>query len=170
MESTQRLKTKVDAKRKEVNFQIGDYVMVHLNKARMHKGISTKLQMRRVGPCKVLAKYGDNAYKVDLPSELAISPVFNVADLIKFKGDVHQQKIGIPQVLQDIDPNTMPKKEPAQAESILESRVKKATRHHIYMEHLVKWKNHPESEATWVEESQFKKFGVDLALLNPKVP
>lgn len=42
--------------------------------------------MKRVGSCKILAKYGANAYKVDLPSDLNISLVFNVVDLTKFKG------------------------------------------------------------------------------------
>ena len=61
LESTQRLKAKLDEKMKEVQFQIGDYVMVHLNKARMQQGMPTKLQMRRFSPCKVLAKYGENS-------------------------------------------------------------------------------------------------------------
>ena len=64
--------------------------MVHLNKARMQQGITTKLHMRRVGPCKVLAKYGENSYKVDFPLDLAISPVSNDGDLIRFKGDISQ--------------------------------------------------------------------------------
>ena len=42
--------------------------------------------MKRVGPCKILAKYGNNAYKVDPPLDMNISSVFNVVDLIKFKG------------------------------------------------------------------------------------
>lgn len=42
--------------------------------------------MKRVGPYKVLAKYGHNSYKVDLPEDLSISPLFNVPGLIKFKG------------------------------------------------------------------------------------
>lgn len=34
----------------------------------------------------MLAKYGPNAYKVELPKEMSISPIFNVKDLIKYKG------------------------------------------------------------------------------------
>ena len=83
-----------------------------------------KLQMRRVGPCKVLAKYGENAYKVDLPLDLAISLVFNVVDLIIFKGDIIQQGIAPPRVLQDINTNAMPRKKLAKIEKVLESRVK----------------------------------------------
>ena len=170
LEPTQRLKAKMDERRKEVQFQIGDFVMVHLNKARMQQGMPTKLQMRRVGPCKVLAKYGENAYKVDLPSDLAISPVFNIVDLIIFKREINQQSTTSPRVLQDLDTNAMPKKKPTKEDKVLESRVKKATGHQVYMEHLIKWKDQPEFEATWVEEGHFKKFGIDPALLDPKVP
>ena len=42
--------------------------------------------MKRVGACKILAKYGADAYKVNLPTDLSISPILNVVDLIKFKG------------------------------------------------------------------------------------
>ena len=126
--------------------------------------------MRRVGPSKVLDKYGENAYKVDLPSDLAISPVFNVADLIRFKGEISQQSAAPPKVLQDLNTNAMPKKKLAKEEKVLESRVKKTTRHQVYMEHLIKWKDQLESKATWVEEGHFKKFGIDPTLLDPKVP
>ena len=48
--------------------------------------------MKRVGPCKVLEKYGHNAYKVELPKALNISPMFNVVDLVKYKGPL--SKVG----------------------------------------------------------------------------
>ena len=56
--------------------------MVYLNKDKLQKGIPRKLQMKRIGLCKVLEKYGSNGYKVDLPSDMSISPIFNVKDLI----------------------------------------------------------------------------------------
>lgn len=42
--------------------------------------------MRRISPFKILAKYGSNAYKVHLLVDLALCPVFNVQDLVQFKG------------------------------------------------------------------------------------
>ena len=81
-DSTKKLKAKVDERRKDIQFIVGDYFMVHLNKSRLQKGVPTKLQKKRVGPCKVLEKYGINAYKVDLPTYLGISHVFNVQDLV----------------------------------------------------------------------------------------
>ena len=58
----------------------------YLNKARLQKGIPRKLQMRRIGTCKILKKYGPNAYKIDLPKDMSISPIFNVRDLVPYRG------------------------------------------------------------------------------------
>ena len=60
--------------------------MVYLNKAKIPKGIPRKLQMRRIGPCKIVKRYGPSAYKIDLPKDMAISPIFNMKDLIPYKG------------------------------------------------------------------------------------
>ena len=60
--------------------------MVYLNKTRFQKGIPRKLQMKRIGPCNILEKYGPNAYKVDLPKDMDIPPIFNVKEIIPYKG------------------------------------------------------------------------------------
>ena len=60
--------------------------MVLLNNSRLKNGLPTKLQMKMIGPCKVLEKYGANAYKVDLPQDMSISPIFNVQDLTPYIG------------------------------------------------------------------------------------
>ena len=57
-----------------------------------------------------------------------------------------------------------------QVDQILDSRVKKKTRHDIYMEHLIKWRNQTESEATWIAESEFKKKGITTEFLNIDPP
>lgn len=136
--------------------------MVHLNKARLQKGIPTKLQMKRLGPCKILAKYGANAYKIELPSDLGISPIFNVQDLVEFKGTLPQISPGIQE---DLGPAAAPKVTKLEVEKLLDSRVKKTTRQKVYMEHLIKWKEKPVSEATWVAETDLKKVGIPLDLL-----
>jgi hypothetical protein len=33
------------------------------------------------GPFKILAKINDNAYKLELPPEFVVSPIFNISDL-----------------------------------------------------------------------------------------
>ena len=42
--------------------------------------------MKKIGPLKVLHKFGNNAYEVKLPSDLGISPIFNICDLFPYKG------------------------------------------------------------------------------------
>ena len=104
--------------------------------------------MKRVGPCKILAKYGANAYKVDLPNDLSISPIINVADLVKFKGPLIEMDRNNKEVGKDVEPDVLPPKMQLEVDKVLGSRVKKTTRHKVYMEHLIKWKHKPKSKAT----------------------
>lgn len=43
MESTSKIKKKVDERRKNLQFQVGDLIMVHLKKARLKQGMPNKL-------------------------------------------------------------------------------------------------------------------------------
>ena len=52
---------------------------------RLPKGKSTKLMLRKLGPCQILKKFGPNAYEIQLPLEIGISPIFNIIDLTPFK-------------------------------------------------------------------------------------
>ena len=55
--------------------------MIHLKKNWFPKGTYNKLKDIQLGSCKILAKYGDNAYRIELPDDLHINLVFNIADL-----------------------------------------------------------------------------------------
>ncbi|GLJ46427.1 hypothetical protein SUGI_0978450 [Cryptomeria japonica] len=117
--------------------------MVHLNKEKLQKGVPRKLQMRRIGPCKILAKCGSNAYKVDLPTDISLSPIFNIADLIAFKGKPPEESQRVSDVTQSLSDLSFPPLSIPQAEQVLDSKVLKKTRNHTYMEHLIKWKENP---------------------------
>lgn len=84
--NTMKHKEKVDESRRVVGFSIGDLVMVHINKSILKKGFPQKLQMQRIGPYPILAKYGDNAFKVELPKNSGLSPIFNIVDLVHYTG------------------------------------------------------------------------------------
>ncbi|GLJ08685.1 hypothetical protein SUGI_0093660 [Cryptomeria japonica] len=137
-DTSQKVKARVDATKRDVHFSIGDYVMVHLNKARLQKGVPSKLQMRRIGPCKILAKYGSNAYKVDLPIDVSLSPIFNVTYLIYFKGKPPKEIQRVSDVAQSLSNLSLPSLSIPQAEQVLDSRNLKKTRNQTYMEHLIK--------------------------------
>ena len=72
-------------KRNEVNFQDGDLIMAYIRKERFPKGTYNKLKLKKIGPCKILRIFFANAYEIDLPSDLQISPIFNVPDIYHFK-------------------------------------------------------------------------------------
>jgi hypothetical protein len=83
--SALKYKENADKKRKEVHFKVGDKVWAFLRKERLPKGKYSKLQMKKVGPCSILNKIGDNAYEISLPPTLQISPIFNIVDLTPYK-------------------------------------------------------------------------------------
>ena len=94
------------------------------------------MKWKKIGPYKILARYGANAYKMDLPHDLGISPIFNVQDLVVFKGVVSSITID---VHEDVDPTTTPQVIKLEADKVLETRPTKGTRHKVYFEHLIKW-------------------------------
>ncbi|XP_057985307.1 uncharacterized protein LOC131170265 [Hevea brasiliensis] len=73
--------------RKQVQFEPGDLVWLHLRKERFPNQRKSKLLPRANGPFCVVARINDNAYKVDFPDEYNISSTFNVRDLSPYLED-----------------------------------------------------------------------------------
>lgn len=78
---------KANKGRKQVIFEPGDWVWVHMRKERFPNKRRSKLDPRGDGPFQVLERIGDNAYKIDLPGEYQVSATFNVSDLSPFDMD-----------------------------------------------------------------------------------
>ncbi|KAL4283518.1 hypothetical protein GQ457_16G018670 [Hibiscus cannabinus] len=76
--------TRANKGRKQVIFELGDWVWVHLRKERFPSRRKTKLDPRGDGPFQVLERINDNAYRIDLPGEYNVTSSFNVADLSPF--------------------------------------------------------------------------------------
>ena len=70
-----------------------------------------------------------------------------------------------PDVHVDLELFVAPNINKLEEKKVLDSRVKKYTRHKVYMEHLIQWKGKPTLEAAWVVEKKFKKVGIPLDML-----
>nr|GFC01393.1 putative reverse transcriptase domain-containing protein [Tanacetum cinerariifolium] len=85
-----RQKSYADLKRKPMEFQVRDKVMLTVSpwKGVVHFGKRGKLNPRYVGPFKVLERIGDVAYKLDLSEELSrVQNTFHVSNLKKCHAD-----------------------------------------------------------------------------------
>lgn len=87
-----KYKEKVDLKR-SVQYKVGDLVFAYLRKETLPKGRYTKLHMKKIGPCKIIHKFGENAYEISLPPRVAIPPIFNLVDLFPLRDLLMQVQV-----------------------------------------------------------------------------
>ena len=59
-------------------------VLAYLKRDRFPKGEYNKMKMKKIGPCRILRKFSANAYELEMPIGVGISPIFNVADLYPY--------------------------------------------------------------------------------------
>jgi hypothetical protein len=76
-----------DKGRKQLIFEPGELVWLHLRKDRFSALRKSKLMPRADGLFKVLKRINDYAYKLDLPVDFGVSPTFNIADLKPYLGE-----------------------------------------------------------------------------------
>lgn len=84
-----RMQQKANAHRREVELAVGDKVLVKLQPYRQlsvaHRS-SNKLAKHYYGPFSILERIGSVAYRLDLPGDSNIHPVFHISLLKPFRG------------------------------------------------------------------------------------
>jgi hypothetical protein len=165
--SNQEYKHRENQHKRELQFEVGNLILSHLRKERLPRGTYNKLKMKKIGPCKVLKKFGANAYEIELPDGIGISPIFNISNLCPYRVGKVRAENGQTEVQWT---KQMPIAEKPQMESILDKRVSKKTRRKEYFEYLVKWKGHPVEDASWENEAEIHKHGQTMQELVNKSP
>jgi hypothetical protein len=147
-----RQKSYVDNRRRELRFQVGDYVYLKVSPMRGLRRfkIRDKLAPRYIGPFTILEQRGEVAYQLELPPQLSdVHDVLHVSQLRKCLWVLEEQ---------------MPLEELTVGEYLTyqEYPVKildtseKVIRNNRYKMCKVQWSNHTEEEATWEKEDQLK--------------
>ncbi|XP_065636308.1 uncharacterized protein LOC136070363 [Quercus suber] len=139
-----RMKSQADLHRTDTSFNVGDWVYLKLQPYRQYslrlKGFN-KLSPRFYGPFQVLQKVGQVAYRLALPTDCSIHPVFHVSCLkLKLGSNV----VPVP-TLPPITSAGVLDPEPL---VILQSRTKQL-RSRTITEVLVQWHGHSSEDATW---------------------
>ncbi|GKC91240.1 putative reverse transcriptase domain-containing protein [Tanacetum coccineum] len=148
-----RQKSYADLKRKPMEFQVGDKVMLKVLpwKGVVHFGKRGKLNPRYVGPFKVLEKVGEVAYKLELPEELSrVHNTFHVSNLKKCHAD---EPLAVPLDGLHVDDKLHFVEEPVE---IVDREVKRLKRSRIPLV-KVRWNSKRGPEFTWEREDQFRK-------------
>lgn len=108
----QRMKKQADGHRREVSFIVGDLVYLKLRPYQLKslaKRLNEKLVPRYFGPFQLTARVGAVAYRLLLPVEATIHPVFHVSQLRRVVGAVVAVSSVPPQLLDDLELQVEPK-------------------------------------------------------------
>ena len=132
-----RMKMQADRKRSDTEFAVGSWVWLKLQAYKqktIRQGSHDKLSSKFYGPFQVAEVIGKVAYKLKLPQDAQIHPVFHVSQLKKFKG-VLPAVTHIPSWLHGRD-----EEEEWEPESILGRRTVKH-QNRADVKYLIQWKH-----------------------------
>nr|GEW62791.1 putative reverse transcriptase domain-containing protein [Tanacetum cinerariifolium] len=148
-----RQKSYTDMKRKPMDFQVCDMVMLKVLpwKGFVCFGKRGKLNPRYIRPFKALSKVGDVAYRLELPQQLSlVHNTFHVSNLKKCLSD---ESLVIPLDELRIDDKLHFVEEPVE---IMDHEIKQLKRRRIPII-KVRWNSKRGPEFTWEQEDQFKQ-------------
>ncbi|KAJ9553216.1 hypothetical protein OSB04_017261 [Centaurea solstitialis] len=143
-------KSYADRRRKDIEFQVGDRVMLKVSpwKGVIHLGRKGKLSPRFIGPFRVTERIGAVAYRLELPVELSgVHNTFHVSNLRKC---LAEPGMAIPLEDIEVDQKLNFVEEPI---VVLDRKIRKLRSKEILLV-KVQWKFHKGQEATWEVESE----------------
>ncbi|XP_060962121.1 uncharacterized protein LOC133032258 [Cannabis sativa] len=145
-----RQKSYADLHRREVEFDVGNYVFLKVTPMRgvTRFGVKGKLAPRCIGPFEVIERIGEVAYRLNLPGQLGhVHNVFHVSMLRKYTLDPsHVIEYEAIPLQEDVTYEEEPVKILVRELKVLRNREIPVVK--------VLWKNHREDEATWEIESE----------------
>jgi hypothetical protein len=147
-----RQRSYADTRRRELSFEVGDYVYLKVSPIRGVRrfGVKGKLAPRYIRPYQIQARCGEVAYQLSLPGSLsAVHDVFHISQLKKCLRVPEEQ---LPEEDLDVRKDLTYIEKPMQ---ILETADRITRRNTIRM-CKVKWGHHSEEEATWEREDDLK--------------
>jgi hypothetical protein len=147
-----RQKSYTDHRRRELSFQVGDFVYLKVSPMRGLRrfNVRGKLAPRFIGPFKILEKRGEVAYQLELPPQLSdVNDVFHVSQLKKC---LRVSKELIPMEDLDAKEDLSYQEYPVR---ILETSERVMRNKRIKM-CKVQWSHHIEDGATWEREEELK--------------
>ncbi|GJR49653.1 UvrD-like helicase, ATP-binding domain, P-loop containing nucleoside triphosphate hydrolase [Tanacetum coccineum] len=145
--AAKKMKKWADEKRRHVEFEVRDQVMVKLlpqqfkSLRKVHKGLIRRYE----GPFLVIGRVGKVSYRVQLPPKLKIHPVFHVSFLKPYHGDEEDPERGVSKRA----PTAVVTSYDREVEEILSDRTIRRRGVPSYKEYLIKWHDLPDSEAIW---------------------
>ncbi|CAL2257726.1 unnamed protein product [Prunus armeniaca] len=150
---TDTYKLAANAHHRQQEFQERDFVM--------------KLHARSMGPYRIIRKLGSNAYLIELPADMHISPIFNVSDLTPYRGTFS------PPISMDAAQGSAPHMVPRipATSSAITDQTEDVLGHEVVASstrgstrYLVRWVGRPATEDTWITEAEFRH--LDSTLLH----
>nr|GEZ54241.1 hypothetical protein [Tanacetum cinerariifolium] len=148
-----RQKSYANVRRKPLEFQVGDKVMLKVSpwKGVIRFGKREKLNPRYIGPFKILAKVRTIAYRLELPEQLSrVHSTFHVSKLKKCMAD---EPLAIPLDEIQVDDKLNFVEEPIE---IMNREVKRLKQSCILIV-KVRWNSKRGPEFTWEREDQMQK-------------